>query len=251
MDHHAVLIGRLAEALFVGINVPKSKVRSRHARVFAEQRGQKADRVRHRGAIDGRQPIGLPRLRHFIGGRRQRELQIRSIGLNPNRLAPVIQRGIVPSSVEQNLGQSVQAADQLRVRRERLAKLGFRSGGVAQHRAERATRLQQRRIILQSQLELPNRSVVLLLTLPDQPQIEMRLGRARVQPHGLVEGRNRTFKVAPLGEPDAYSVVDACRGRACGRVGGQRGRFAGRRQLRLRSRGDQQQESTATDERPA
>ena len=51
-------------------------------------------------------------------------------------------------------------------------------------------RLQQCGIVLQSQPELLDRGVGLLLTLPNQPKIEMRLGQARLQPQGLFEGRD-------------------------------------------------------------
>ena len=207
--------------------------------------------IRDRGAIDWRQPIGLPRLRNFISRRRQSELQIRSIGLNLNGLPPVIQGGIVSSSVQQNLGQPVQRTDQLRVDGKGFAKFGFRGSGVGQHRAERATRLQQARDhIAEPAWNSSDRSVVLLLTLPDKPEIEMGFGRVRVQPKRLVKGRNGTFEVALLGKPDADSVVYLRLGSTCGRVGSRRRRFAGRRQLRRCFRGDQQQKNAA-DEQPA
>jgi hypothetical protein len=68
-------------------------------------------------------------------------------------------------------------------------------------------RLQQGGIVLQSQPELFNRSVILLLSLPDKPEIEMGFGRVRLEPKRLVKGRNGTFEVALLGKPDADSVV--------------------------------------------
>jgi hypothetical protein len=104
---------------------------------------------------------------------------------------------------------------------------------------------------LQSQLEFVNGGGVLLLLLPDEPEIEMGFGRMRLQPEGLVEGRNGTFEVALLGEPDADSVINPCGWGAGWRIRGRRRRFAGGRQLRQRSSADQQQESTTADKRPA
>lgn len=104
---------------------------------------------------------------------------------------------------------------------------------------------------MQSELELPHRSVILLLTLADEPEIKMGFGRVRVELECVVERGNGTFEVTLLGKPDTDRVVDACRGRARGRVGGRGRRFAGRRELRWRSRGDQQQKNAAAaDERP-
>ena len=162
----------------------------------------------------------------------------------PDGLAPGIQGGVVSSSVQQNLGQPIQGAHKLRVDCERLAKLGFRTGRVRQRRAESTACLQQPGIILQSQLELLDRGVGLLLTLPHQPEIKMRLGRVRLQPQGLFEGRDGTFEIVFLGEPDAYGVVNLGGWRARRRMGGRCRGFAGGRQL-LRQASCSDQESRA------
>ena len=231
----------------------ESKVRSRHVGMLAEQIGEKANRISHACAIDRRQPIRLPGLSSLIGCGRQSELQIRSIRLNPDGLAPGIQGGVVSSSVQQNLGQPIQGADKLRVDCERLAKLGFRTGRVRQHRAEGAACLQQPWIILHSQLELPDRGVGLLLTLPHQPEIKMRFGRVRIQLQGLFEGRDGTFEIVFLGEPDAYGVVNSGGWRARRRMSGRCWGFAAGRQLGVAScsEQEQEQESATAGKRPA
>ena len=114
-------------------------------------------------------------------------------------LAPGIEGGIESSSLHQKLGKPVQGADRVAGPRERFAKLPFRLGRVRQRRTERATCLQQRWIVLQSQRNSLIAAVGLLLALANQPKIEMRFSRVRLQLQSLFEGCDSTFEIALFG----------------------------------------------------
>jgi len=170
--------------------------------------------------------------------------------LNADRLSPGVEGSVVSSCIEQNLGQAIQGAHQLRVDCERLTKFCFRTARVRQHRAERTACLQQPWIILQRQPEILDRGVDLLLTLTHEPEIKMRLGRVRLQPQGLLEGRDGTFEIVLLREPDADSVPNFGGCRARRRMSGRWRGGAGGRQLPQSSCGAQQQERATAAKRP-
>ena len=170
-----------------------------------EQLGEEANGVGHCGPVERRQPGGLPGLCGFVCTGSQRELQIRVFRLKAHGFAPIFQGGIISFAVQENLRQPIQCADQLRVCVERLAKLGFGLSRVHQHGAQRTTGLQQSGIRLEGQPELFGCGCGLLLALPDEPEIEMSLRRARLQPQRLFERRYCTFEVALFGEPCALA----------------------------------------------
>ena len=106
-----VFIRSLAIALLVCVNVGKRKVCSRQVGMALEQFFEEVNSIRHSGPIDGRHPGGLPGLGRLVCTCCQRELQIRVVRLNPHRLAPVLQSGIISSFIQQDLRQPIQCAD--------------------------------------------------------------------------------------------------------------------------------------------
>ena len=58
------------------------------------------------------------------------------------------------------------------------------------------------------QAELGYCSRRLLLILPNQPKVEMRLGQARLQPQGLFERRDCAIQIAFPGKPHSLSVIN-------------------------------------------
>src|SRR5579863_9163227 len=110
-------------------------------------------------------------------------------------------------------------------------------------------RLQQSRIVLQGQTELADCCRSLLLFLPNQPKVEMRLGRMRLQSQSLFEVRCCTLQIPFFGEPDTYSVQYLCTRRTGRRVRSRCRRFAGIRHLRRGSCADEQQQCATENDR--
>jgi hypothetical protein len=99
-------------------------------------------------------------------------------------------------------------------------------------------RLQQGRIVLQGQAELAYRGRRLLLALPNEAKVEVRLCQPRLKPQRLFERGDCTLQLAILGKPDAHSVIDSCGRRTGWRVRSRCRLFAGVWQLRRGPRAD-------------
>ena len=167
--HLPVFIRSLSIALLVRIDVAKGKECSRHFGMALEQFRKKLNGIGNSGAIRSRYSSCLPRLCSLISARRQSELQIHVIRLNPKCLPPIRKGGFVSSSVQQDLRQPIECADQIRIQFERLAKFGFSLGWVRERRAQRTTHLHQPGIIPQGQPEFVDCVRGLFLPLPDEP----------------------------------------------------------------------------------